>query len=432
MNSIPAMSDPSSAPRPVAHLLIGGGIASVTAAQTLRAEGAEGSVVIVSRELDPPYHRPPCSKGYLQGTESREDTLLHPPDWYEQHDIELLTRTSAVGLDLDTRTVKLSTKQELAFDTLLIATGAMVRRLTVEGAQLEGIHYLRALGNADAIRRDAELAENVVLIGGSYIACEVAATLTALGHSCTMVMLEDITLERAFGPEAGRFFHHTLECHGVTVIAADSVARLQGAGDRITHVVTESGQELPADLVVAGVGATPDVILARKSGLTIGELGGVRVNANLQADVGGVFAAGDMAEYDSVLHHRVMRIEHEDVAATQGRTAALNMLGRDRPHNAVPYFFSDLADWASLEYVGPATRWDEEIVRGSIDDGEFSHWYLLDGRVVAALAVGRSPDLDHARRLITDGTPLAAERLLLADLDSDLGEIGRRLPGPTD
>ncbi len=419
------MTDAAGPPRHVDHLLIGGGIASVSAAETLRDEGAEGSVTIVSRELDLPYHRPPCSKGYLQGKETREDALLHPAGWYEDQEIELLTRTSVLSLDLEARTAKLSTKEELSFGSLLVATGAMVRRLSVEGAQLEGIHYLRALGNADAIRRDAEQAERVVLIGGSYIACEVAATLTTLGHDCTMVMLEDVVLERGFGPQAGRFFQDTLETHGVTIVPSDQVARLAGSGERVTAVVTESGRTLGADLVVAGVGAQPDVMLARKSGLEIGELGGVRVNANLRADAPGVFAAGDMAEYYSVVHGRVMRIEHEEVAAAQGRTAASNMLGGDRPHDVVPYFFSDLSDWASLEYVGPASEWDEEIVRGSVEEGEFSHWYLLDGRVVAALSVGRSPDLDHARRLIADGIRLVEEREGLADLDSDLAEIGR-------
>lgn len=418
------MSDTPGTHRKVDYLLVGGGIASVNAAQKLREEGADGSILIASRELDPPYHRPPCSKGYLQGTESREDALLKPTGWYEDNDIELLTRTGVLSVDLGARTAKLATKEEVEFGSLLVATGAMVRRLTVEGAQLEGIHYLRALGNADAIRRDAEQAERVVLIGGSYIACEVAATLTTLGHDCTMVMLEDIVLERGFGPEAGRFFQDVLETHGVAIVAADQVDRLEGDGERVTRVVTESGLELPADLVVAGVGAQPDVMLARKAGLEIGELGGVRVNANLQADVPGVFAAGDMAEYYSVVHGRVMRIEHEEVAAAQGRTAALNMLGRERPHDVVPYFFSDLSDWASLEYVGPASEWNEEIVRGAPDEGAFSRWYLLDGRVVAALSVGRSADLDDARRLISQGDRLGEERALLADLGSDLAEIG--------
>ena len=415
-------------PRRIEHLLIGGGIASASAAQTLREQGGDGSIAIVGRELDAPYHRPPASKGYLQGTKTREDALIVPPEWYASNGVDLLTRTSVLDLDLQARVARLSTKEELEFGTALVATGAMVRRLTVDGAGLQGVHYLRTLGNADSIRRDAEGAEHVVLIGGSYIACEVAATLTALGHQCTMVMLEAVTLERSFGPEAGRFFHDTLTSHGVTIVESDELDRLEGVGDgpdaRVSKAITRGGRELPAGLVVAGVGAQPDVTLARKAGLAIGQLGGVRVDSRLQSAIPGVYAAGDIAEYDSVVHGRAMRIEHEEVAAAQGRTAALNMLGADRPHDDVPYFFSDLADWASLEYVGPASEWDEEIVRGSIDDGEFSHWYLLGGRVVAVLSLGRSDDLDHGRRLIAAGTPLGDARRALGDLDADLSALG--------
>jgi 3-phenylpropionate/trans-cinnamate dioxygenase ferredoxin reductase subunit len=415
--------------RHVDHLLIGGGIASATAAQTLRGEGADGSIVIVGRELDAPYHRPPASKRYLQGLDQRADALIHPEGWYEDHAVELLTRTSVVDLDLDARVAKLSNKEELEFGTALVATGAMVRRLNVDGSALGGIHYLRALGNADAIRRDAEAAEHVVLIGGSYIGCEVAASLTRPGRKCTIVMLESVTLERGFGPRAGRYFHDLLEQRGIEVIGPDELERFEGEGEgedaRVTRVVTRGGRELPAEAVVVGVGVQPDVMLARKAGLELGELGGVRVDARLQSSAPGVYCAGDMAEYDSIIHGRVMRIEHEDVAAEQGRTAARNMLGHDRPHDAVPYFFSDLADWASLEYVGPASEWDEEIVRGSVADGTFSHWYLRDGRVLAALSVGRPADLDHARRLIAGGERLGTGKAALGDPDTDLDTVGR-------
>ena len=162
-------------------------------------------------------------------------------------------------------------------------------------------------------------------------------------------------------------------------------------------MVTKRGRRLEADAVVVGVGAVPDVRLARTAGLEIGEQGGVVVDSRLQTAVPGIFAAGDIAEYESVVHGgRSQRIEHWDVAFNQGKTAALNMLGHDQPHDVVPYFFSDLSDWASLEYVGPAAEWDQEVVRGSIDDGEFTIFYLRDGRVAAALTVGRSDDLEHA------------------------------------
>jgi 3-phenylpropionate/trans-cinnamate dioxygenase ferredoxin reductase subunit len=398
------------ADRRVEHLLIGGGIASATAAHTLREEGSSDSVLLVGRELDPPYHRPPASKGYLQGRETRDQALIHAPDWWERNDVELLTRTSVMELDLGSRTATLSNKQTVEFGNALLATGAMVRRLNVDGSALEGIHYLRALGNADTIRREAEDAEHVVLIGGSYIGCEVAASLTELGKRCTIVMQESVTFERGFGRQAGRFFQDVLESQGVEVIAEDEVERFEGE-DRVSGVVTKRGRTLAADAVVCGVGAIPDVMLARKSGFALGELGGVRATAQLETSVPGVYVAGDICEYDSAIHGRVMRIEHEDVAAQQGRTAALNMLGGNVPHEVVPYFFSDLSDWASLEYVGPAADWDAEVVRGSLADGDFSLWYLQRGRVVAALSVGRSADLDHARRLIAAGAEVDAQAL---------------------
>ena len=209
-----------------------------------------------------------------------------------------------------------------------------------------------------------------------------------------MVMLEPVPLSRGFGEQAGRFLHDRLAEHGITVCGDDELDRFEGADGRVTRVITKRGRELEADAVVIGVGAAPDVMLARSAGLELGETGGVRVDSRLQTRVPGIFAAGDVAEYESVVHGgRSLRIEHWDVAFSQGRTAALNMLGRDQPHDVVPYFFSDLSDWASLEYVGPAFDWDEEVIRGSIDDGEFSVWYLKDGRVAGALSIGRSEDL---------------------------------------
>jgi len=190
-------------------------------------------------------------EGYLQTKESREEVLFRPPDWYEEQQIELLTRTSAIKLDLEARTVALSTKQVLGFDKALIATGANVRRLNVPGCELEGIHYLRTLGNSDAIRADAA-GKRVVLIGGSYIGTEVAASLTLLGSTCTIVELEDVVLSRTFGDRAGRFFQARLEEHGVTVYGGDELDRFEGADGRVTSVVTKSGRSLPADAVVIG------------------------------------------------------------------------------------------------------------------------------------------------------------------------------------
>ena len=409
--------------RKVDYLLIGGGLASANCARWLREEGAEGEILLVGREQDAPYNRPDCSKGYLRGEESREEPLFRPQAWWGEQGIELLTRTSVTGLDLDTRTAKLSSKDEVEFDKALLATGANVRRLNVDGCELEQIHYLRTLGNADAIREGVRDAENVVLIGGSYIGCEVAASMSMMGKRATIVMQEERTLERGFGEQAGRFVQSLLEEHGVTVHGSDELERFEGEG-RVAKVVTRGGKELEAEAVVIGAGVTPDVQLAKKAGLEIGERGGVRCSSRLQSTAEGVFAAGDICEYDSEMHGGHVRIEHWDVAFNQGKTAALNMLGRDVAHATVPYFYSVLGDWGELEYVGPAYAWDEEIVRGSFENGEFTNWYLEEGRVRAALTFGRSDDLEHARRLIVAGSVLDERRRgALGDEDSELGAV---------
>jgi 3-phenylpropionate/trans-cinnamate dioxygenase ferredoxin reductase component len=408
------------ADRHVDFLLIGGGLAAGNCARWLRRSGADGSILLVGREPDLPYDRPPLSKSYLQGKDTREDALFQTADWYAEQDIEVLTRTSAMKLDLQERTVKLSTKQEVGFGKALVATGANVRRLNVKGSELEGIHYLRTFGNSDAIREDTA-GKRVVLIGGSYIASEVAATLTELGSECTMVMLEERALIRSFGREAATYFHDLLAGHGITLHAEDELDRFEGADGRVTKVVTKNGREIAADAVVIGAGVNPDVMLARGAGLQLGETGGVRVNSRLESGTPGIYAAGDMAEYESVVHGgRRIRVEHWDVAFNHGKTAALNMLGKDVAHDVVPYFFSDLSDWAAIEYVGPAYDWDREVIRGSVDDGAFSVFYLRDGRVQGALSVGRSEDLQHARRFIAEHTEIGDRADALGDLSTDL------------
>jgi len=407
------------AEREVEFALIGGGLASGNCARWLREEGTEGSILLVGREPDLPYNRPPCSKGYLRGEESREDVLFRPPDWYQEQQVEALTRVSAMKLSLSERTVELSDRQIVKFGQALIATGANVRRLNVPGCDLTGIHYLRTLANSDAIRQDAS-GKRVVLIGGSYIASEVAASLTERGSSCTMVMIEPVALSRTFGEQAGRFFQSCLEEHGIQVHGDDQLERFEGSAGHVTKVVTKRGLELETDEVVIGAGVLPEVTLARSAGLDLGESGGVVADSRLATAVPGVYVAGDIAEYDSPIHGRRLRVEHWDVAFNQGKTAALNMLGRDQAHDVVPYFFSDLSDWASLEYVGPASQWDREIVRGSMEDGEFSIFYLDAGRVVAALSVDRSEDLEHAKRLLTSHADVSGREDELGDLSTDL------------
>jgi 3-phenylpropionate/trans-cinnamate dioxygenase ferredoxin reductase component len=410
--------------RTVQYLLIGG-FASGYCAGELRKRGADGEIMVVGREPEPPYERPPLSKEYLRGEAKREDAYVNPVSWYQESGVELRTGTNVMSLDPEARTVKLQGGDEVGFEKALIATGANVNILRVEGAAQEGIHYLRAFGNSDGIREAAEGAERVVLIGGSYIGCEVAASLKAKGTDCAIVMMEEVALSRTFGEEAGRWFHELLESKGIEIHGGETLQAFEGDGD-VKAVVTESGKVIEGDAVVVGAGVSPDVMLAQKAGLEIDEDdGGIRCDATLQTSVEGIYAAGDVCSYESKVHGRRLRVEHWDVAMQQGQHAARAMMGESEPYEVVPYFFSDLADWAGLEYVGPATEWDEVIWRGDRDAGEFAVFYLKGGKVAGALTVESSEELAHARTLLAEGVDVGGDeaKALLGDADSDLGEL---------
>ena len=409
--------------RRVEFLIVGGGMAGAHCAAELRKRGADGEVVLVGREPHPPYERPPLSKEYMRGESSVEDAYVHPPGWYGENGVELLTGTNVMSLDPQERVAKLLTKEEIQFEKALVATGADVRILRVEGTQLEGIHYLRTFKTSDEIQEDAESADQVILVGGSYIGTEVAASLTARGKRCTIVMLEEVTLSRTFGEEVGRYFHELLESKGVEIVGGEELDAFLGEG-RVSAVRTKSGREIEGEVVVVGAGVHPDVRLADKAGLEVDD--GIVCDERLQTSVEGIYAAGDLCSYQSVVHGRRLRVEHWDVALQQGQYAGKAMLGEERPYDVMPYFFSDLADWVSYEYVGPAERWDEIVWRGDRDAGEFTAWYLDGGKVAAALTVGRSDDLMHARRLIESGADVSGERNQLADLDSDLEQVNGR------
>jgi len=410
------------ADRQIEFLLVGGFAAGYCAAE-LRKRGAEGEILLAGREPEPPYERPPLSKEYLRGEQGREDAYVNAPDWYEQNGVELRAGTNVMSLDVEARTAKLQGGEEVSFSKALLATGANVNILRLEGAELDGIHYLRAFGNSDGIREAGEKAERAVLVGGSYIACEVAASLKAKGTDCAIVAMEDVVLSNSFGEEAGNWFQEVLTSHGVEVHTGQTVSAFQGE-DGVSAVITDQGKTVEGDFVVVGAGVKPDVMLAKRAGLEIEEGdGGIRCDETLQTSVEGIFAAGDVCSYESRVHGRRLRVEHWDVAMQQGMHAARGLMGESEPYEVVPYFFSDLADWASMEYIGPAESWDEEIWRGDRDAGEFTVFYLSGGKIAGALTVGRSEDLGYARELLAKGTDVSASKEALADADTDLGSF---------
>jgi 3-phenylpropionate/trans-cinnamate dioxygenase ferredoxin reductase subunit len=392
-------------PESVDILLIGGGVASAAAAHELREAGFDGSVMLVTRELDPPYRRPPVTKELLTSGDESGVPVRHD-DWWREQGIDLRTRASVMSLDVAARTATLAGKQEIAFGGALVATGAMVRRLNVEGAQLEGVHYLRAPGNARSLREDLGAAEHVVVVGGSFIATEVAASVTALGKRCTIVMQEDRPLERVFGALVADVAGDVLAERGIEIVSAEDVVAFEGE-ERVSSVRTASGRRVDGDLVVVGAGAVPDTMLAKRAGLELGESGGVRCDRYLRTSAERIYAAGDMCEYESTIHGCQMRVEHEEHAIAQGRTAARNLLGEQLPHEVVPYFWCDLADWVTFESLGPAIGWDREIVTGSVAERSFTVWYLRDDRVIGTVSVNDSAAVEAARPLVAARAPSA-------------------------
>jgi 3-phenylpropionate/trans-cinnamate dioxygenase ferredoxin reductase component len=409
------------APRRVEFLLIGG-FASGYAAAELRKRGADAEILLVGREPEPPYERPPLTKEYLRGEAQREDAYVNPVSWYEENGVELRTGTNVMSLDAEARTVKLQGGEEVEFEKALLATGANVNILRVDGSNLDRIHYMRTFGNSDNIREEAESADRVVVVGGSFIACEVAASLKSKGTDCALVMREEVALSRNFGEEGGRWFHDLLESKGIEIHAGETLAAFEG-DKHAGAVVTESGNKVEGDMVVVGAGVRPDVMLAQRAGLEVDD--GVICDETLQTSVPGIYAAGDICSYQSVVHGRRLRVEHWDVAMQQGQHVGRSLLGEAKPYDVVPYFFSDLANWASLEYVGPATDWDEVVWRGDRDADEFAAFYLKDGKVAGALTVERSEDLAHARTLLAEHVDVSDEKAkaLLTDPDSDLAEL---------
>jgi 3-phenylpropionate/trans-cinnamate dioxygenase ferredoxin reductase subunit len=325
-------------------------------------------------------------------------------------------------LDPASRVATLSNKDEIQFEKALLATGSNVHILHAEGAQLDGIHYLRTMRTADALKEELASAERVALIGGSYIGTELAASFTKLGKQCELIMLESVTHERFYGAEVGRYFQDVLEEHGVKVHGSQELERFEGDGDRVGKVITKSGLEVECDFVAIGAGVHPELHLAEQAGIDTGS--GVITNRFLETSAPGIFAAGDIAEYDSVVHGQRIRIEHWDVAFNQGRFAALNMLGKRVEYDVVPYFWSDLADWTSMESVGPASDWDQIWWRGSREEGKFTAWYLKAGKVAGALTVGRSEDIAVAARLLKEKTDVSGWRERIEDPSIDISELG--------
>ncbi len=405
-------------------MIVGGGMAGGNAASTLRDEGFRGQVMIITQESGVPFGRPPLSKTYLRSEEDLDGWYVRPARWYQEHDVELITGARVAGLDVSARVLVLDSGQEFDYEKVLLATGGRNRRLEAPGSDLPGIHYLRTVAECDAIKAEVAVNRRAVIVGMGFIGCEVAASLTQLGVKVTGVLPGRIPLARALGDEIGGLVAGFHQANGVELLTGEQVTAFEGT-DRVQAVVTASGKRVPCDFVVVGVGITADV--PRVTGASLEVDHGILADERCRTSAVDVYAAGDVANQLHPLFGRV-RVEHYNNAEKQGAAAARSMLGSDAPYDYVHTFWSDQYEH-DIEYVGHATKWDEFVVRGSMEEAKLIGFYLLNGTVLAAVSVDRGGDPESD----LDGEMAACSRLvasrarpangLLADENTDLWSL---------
>ncbi|MFG1347746.1 FAD-dependent oxidoreductase [Xanthobacter autotrophicus DSM 431] len=378
-----------SAPRHVDFLLVGGGLASAVAAQTLRAEGATGSILILSAEDVPPYHHPPLSKHLLTGTEGEERIFVHPEPFYAEHGIELGLSERVVGVDTVRQHVSTARGKTFGYGQLLVATGATPKPLDIPGAALPGVFSLRRKADADAIRAAVAEAKTAVVLGGSFLGMEIAMSLLDAGLKVTVIEQGPVLLRHLEAPALSRYFERHAEARGASVILNDSAAALHGR-ERVEAVETAGGRSVPANLVVVSIGVAPATDFLAGSGIAI-EDGYVVVDALLRTSAPNVFAAGDVTTFYDPVFARRRHIEHWDNAVKQGRLAARNMLGRRLRYDEVSYFFCEVGD-IGFNVLGATEETDAWIARGKLDEGSFALFYLKGDVPRALFSVGRPPD----------------------------------------
>jgi len=410
-------------------VIVGASLAGAKAAETLRAEGFDGRVVMIGEEAERPYERPMLSKEYLRGEKPAAKLYIHGEGFYADNGIELMTGTRVQSLDPGAHEITLAGGARMSYSRLLLSTGAAPRRLPLPGADLSGVAYLRAMGESDALRAAITAASRVVVIGAGWIGSEVAASARHLGAEVEIVAPEAVPLVRVLGPEVGGVYRDLHAGHGVDLHLSTQIEAIVGDG-AARGVRTTDGVVIEGDLVVVGVGVTPRVELAKLAGLTVEN--GIVVDEFLATSVPDVFAAGDVAATWNTRYDKRIRMEHWANALNQGPVAARNMLGQHTAYEKLPYFYSDQYD-LGMEYNGYADDWDRVVVRGDRSGREFLAFWLKDGRVLAGMNANIWDQGDDIKALIRSGASIDPDRLAdpsvpLADL---LASPAAKADGPS-
>lgn len=403
-----------------AMVIVGGGFAGASAAAELREQGYEGEITIVAREPHLPYERPGLSKGYLQGNDDEESLFTHPAKWYQDHGISVRTGASVQSFDASAHTLSLEGGETLSYEKLLLATGSRARTLPIPGADLTGVHTLRTLEDARALHEMfAQGNKNIVLVGSGWIGMEAAAAARAQSNSVTVLERGNAPLEAVLGEELGHNFQQLHESHGVVFQMQAGVEGIIGADGHVTGVIVD-GDTIPADLVLVGVGAIPNIELAELAGLEIDN--GVLVDAALRTSVPDVFAAGDIANVDHAGAGTRVRSEHWAVALATGQAAAKSMLGQSVSYDVIPFFFTDQWD-LGMELAGyPHLMKDAELVlRGDLAAREYLAFWVKNGRVGGGMNVNVWDVNEQIQELVRGGRQVDLEKL--ADPNVPLSEV---------
>lgn len=390
-------------------VILGGGMAAGYAAKQWIDLGLKaGELAILSADTSAPYERPPLSKGFLAGKETEDSILINTDDFYRQHGIQVKLGCAVSKVDAKRKRLVLQRGGEFGFEKLVLATGARPRTLEIPGAHLENVFYLRSLEDSTIIRQSAGAVKHAVVVGGGFIAMEVAAVLGQKNIEVTLVLREERIWSRIFTPQMSSFFERYYEARGVRIIKSAMVTELRGAG-AVNTVVLGGAPPISCELVVAGIGVQPVTDIFAGSDIDVGD--GVTVNEYLETNQPGIYAAGDVASYPDLIFGKRRRVEHWDNAVSQGQYCARALMTEQTPFRHVPYFFSDVFD-LSYEFWGDSSEADGVVHRGDLSSSGFSVWWLRQNRLVAAFTMNR-PDEEReaAPKWIEASQPLSGKKL---------------------
>jgi 3-phenylpropionate/trans-cinnamate dioxygenase ferredoxin reductase subunit len=391
-------------------VIVGASLAGAKAAQGLREEGFDGRVTLIGDEPHRPYERPPLSKDYLQGKSEREKVFVHPLGWYAEHDVDLEFGVAVAAIDRDAKQVTLTDGRRVAYDKLLLTTGSSPRSLQLPGAELDGVHYLRRIEDSEQLKAAFDRGARVGIIGAGWIGLEAAAAARGAGLDVTVLEQAELPLVTVLGRQVAQVFADLHRAHDVDLRLDQQVAGITGADGAVTGIGLVDGSEVPADVVLVGVGIAPNTGLAAAAGLEVDN--GIIVDEHLRTSDPDIFAAGDVANAYHRFLGRHIRVEHWANALHQPATAARSMLGQEASYDRLPYFYTDQYD-LGMEYTGytDPDGFDQVVLRGEPAGGEFIAFWLRDRRILAGMNVNVWDVTDPIQQLILSRHQVDPKRL---------------------